>query len=38
MDILIKELNISNDMLSIAKQKQMEHFNSVNKNYPHLEY
>jgi len=38
MDGIIKDLKPSNEIIKIAKEKQQEHFNSVNKNYPNLEY
>jgi len=38
MDALIIELNPSVEIKLIAKRNQIEHFNSVNKNYPYLEY
>jgi len=38
MDGIIKDLKPSNEIIKIAKEKQQEHFNLVNKNYPNLEY
>lgn len=38
MDILLKELNPSKDIIIKAKKRQIEHFNEVNMNYPNLEY
>jgi hypothetical protein len=38
MDILFKELNPSKQMIIEAKEKQKEHFNAVNTNYPNLQY
>ncbi|MDD5213070.1 MAG: HEXXH motif-containing putative peptide modification protein [Candidatus Gracilibacteria bacterium] len=37
-DLLFKKLNPSKDIILKAKEKQNEHFISVNKNYPYLEY
>lgn len=38
MDILFKKLNPSNEIIKRSKEKQIQHFNNVNKNYPGLEY
>jgi hypothetical protein len=38
MDFLFKEINPDKALILNAKKKQTEHFNSVNINYPHLEY
>jgi len=38
MDILIKELKPSKEVISRAKIKQKQHFEEVNINYPYLEY
>ena len=38
MDVLFRELNPSKKMILEAKEKQKQHFNEVNKNYPNLEY
>ena len=38
MDILFKEINPSKEIIKRAKEKQIEHFNDVNSNYPYLEY
>ena len=38
MDDLIKKLNPSKELIKLTKEKQIKHFNDVNKNYPHLEY
>jgi hypothetical protein len=38
MDKLLKELNPSSRQLKEARVKQMQHFQSVNKSYPYLEY
>ena len=38
MDKLFKEINPSKDVIERAKDKQKQHFNEVNKNYPYLEY
>jgi hypothetical protein len=37
-DKLFFELSIDKEMLLWAKQRLLEHFKGVNKNYPHLEY
>ena len=38
MDILLKEIKPSKEIIDRAKKRQIDHFNEVNKNYPHLEY
>jgi len=38
MDILIRKLNPSPEILKRAKERQQEHFNEVNTKYPYLEY
>jgi hypothetical protein len=38
MDDLLKQLNPSSSQIQRAKEKQMQHFQSVNKTYPYLEY
>lgn len=38
MDKILKELNPSKDIINIAREKQIEHFKSVNLKYPNLEY
>ncbi len=38
MDKIFRELNPSSEILKRAKEKQEEHFKSVNLNYPNLEY
>jgi uncharacterized protein YeaO (DUF488 family) len=38
MDILLKEINPSNEIILKAKYNQEQHFNDVNTNYPNLEY
>ena len=38
MDILMKELKPSKDIIIRAKASQIKHFDEVNRNYPHLEY
>jgi hypothetical protein len=37
-DVLFKKINPPQESIERAKQRQMEHFAQVNKNYPHLEY
>jgi hypothetical protein len=38
MDVLIKKLNPSSEILKRARERQEQHFKEVNGNYPHLEY
>lgn len=38
MDKLFKEINPSSNIITEAKIKQTQHFNSVNRKYPYLEY
>jgi len=38
MDILLKKINPSKEIIIEAKKRQVQHFNEVNKNYTHLEY
>lgn len=38
MDLLFKKLNPSNEIITRAKKRQIEHFNEVNKKYSYLEY
>lgn len=38
MDKIMKELNPSSEIIKRSKERQIMHFQEVNKNYPHLEY
>ncbi|MDD2892126.1 MAG: HEXXH motif-containing putative peptide modification protein [Candidatus Gracilibacteria bacterium] len=38
MDVLIKKLNPSSEVLKRAKERQEQHFQEVNSKYPYLEY
>ncbi len=38
MDVLLKQMNSSKEIILKAKKKQIEHFNGVVREYPHLEY